>query len=428
MPSFRYKAVTLKGESIRGVLEVEDRRQAIQKLKAQRVRPVSIVPIRAGKDGVAGYGEARGNSATSVNSKSSKSLFSRGFKFSFGSREKITLSFLKMLLQLHSSGMPLGDAVRLMRQRLSDEHQRSLANQLWHSLSEGSTLAQAMANLPEYFGESVIHLIEAGEATGNLIPILKEIVAFMEESAQMRSKIKGSFMYPILVTLLALGVAVFFIFFLLPKIQEMVDSLGGDMSLSARLLIGASNAAIVFGPFLVGGGVVAVLSLQQWRRSERGRECTDRWLLQLPLLGKIFRYIDLFQTSNLVGTLLSSGINTTEALRLTEKTIRNTELRSRFRLCRTQINEGVALSMSFRRNRLMSDLATDILSISENTGHLGNGLREITKYYRQELARSLQFMTNLISSLALIFAFSLVTLIALGIITSVFQVSNSLSF
>jgi Type II secretory pathway, component PulF len=172
--------------------------------------------------------------------------------------------------------------------------------------------------------------------------------------------------------------------------------------------------------------VVGVLGLQQWRRSEKGRARTDRWLLRLPLVGKINYYADLFQAGSLISTLLESGINTTETLRLTERTVQNRELRARFRTARNQVNEGLSIAQAFGRNRFLPDLAVDIMTVGENTGNLSQSMEEITRGFRTELTRRLGLLTQLVSTGALAAAFLLVTLIALGIVTSVFQVSRNL--
>jgi type II secretory pathway component PulF len=145
------------------------------------------------------------------------------------------------------------------------------------------------------------------------------------------------------------------------------------------------------------------------------------------VLGKIFYFSDLFQSGNLVSTLLESGINTTEVLRLTERTIKNTDLRERFHIARGQVNEGLSIAQAFKRNDFMPDLAIDILTVGENTGNLGHSMTEVTKGFRNELTKRLGLLTNLVASGALICAFLMVALIAIGIVTSVFQVSQTLS-
>ena len=149
-------------------------------------------------------------------------------------------------------------------------------------------------------------------------------------------------------------------------------------------------------------------------------------MLKIPLIGKIVYYANLFQTGNLISTLFESGINTTETMRLTEQTIKNVNLRERFRTARSQINEGLSIAQSFKRNSFMPDMAIDILTVGENTGNLGHSMEEITKSFRIELTRRLNQITNIISSGALVCAFLLVALVAIGIVTSIFQVSKTL--
>ena len=145
------------------------------------------------------------------------------------------------------------------------------------------------------------------------------------------------------------------------------------------------------------------------------------------MLGRIFYYSDLFQSGNLISTLLESGINTTEVMRLTERTLKNTDLRERFKNARNQINEGLSIAQAFKRNEFMPDLAIDVLAVGEDTGNLVHSMNEITKGFRNELTKRLHRLTNIIASGALIGAFVMVALIAVGIVTSVFQVSQTLS-
>jgi len=147
----------------------------------------------------------------------------------------------------------------------------------------------------------------------------------------------------------------------------------------------------------------------------------------MPLIGKILYYSSLYQTGNLIGTLLQSGINTTETLQLTEKTIENAALKQRFSIAKGQINEGASVSQAFRRQNLMPEVALDILSVGEDTGALANSMNDVTEGFKEELSQRLNRLTTIVSSLALGFAFGLVTLIAIGIVTSVFEVSKTLS-
>jgi type II secretory pathway component PulF len=425
MAVFNYKARDAQGAIVSGSIEASERRLAMQRLQAQGLSPVTLKAGPAGVPSTFARFAERAKSLRnerSTNERAEVPRRTRGAK-----REGVGLTVLKRLMELHSSGLPVGDSIRILSQRLSDKEQQAIVQALWRDLSEGSTLAGAMSRQPRYFPSSISYVIEAGEATGNLAPILRKVIDYLEEKEAIRKKMIASMIYPAFICTVAIGVVVLFMTVLLPQIQGMLDRLGGEMTWSARILIDGSSLAATFGPFALLTLILAIIGFQQWRRSESGLRRSDAWLLKVPLIGKIFFYGDLFQVGNLISTLLESGINTTETLRLTERTIKNTELRERFNVARGQVNEGLSIAQAFQRNQFMPDLAVDILTVGENTGNLAHSMNEITKGFRNELTSRLTRLTALVSTGALICAFVLVALIAVGIVTSVFQVSRTLS-
>ena len=117
----------------------------------------------------------------------------------------------------------------------------------------------------------------------------------------------------------------------------------------------------------------------------------------------------------------------TETLRLSERTLENRAISGRFRTVRTEVNEGAGISAALRRNHMFNALSLDILAIGENTGNLVHGLGEVNKSYRRELDNALKLMTTLITSGAMAAAFTVVAFVALGMVTSILQVSSSIS-
>lgn len=425
MAVFNYKARKKDGTIVSGSIEAAERRLAMQRLQTQGLSPVTLkAGVSEAPSLISKMNERikglRGQQGSKDGVESSQKQ--RGSK-----REGVGLMVLKRLMELHSSGLPVGDSIRILSQRLSNKEQKAIVQTLWRDLSEGSTLAGAMSRQPRYFPGSISYVIEAGEATGSLAPILRKVIEYLEEKEAIRKKMIASMIYPAFICTVAVAVVILFMTVLLPQIEGMLDRLGADMTWSARLLIDGSSLLAQAGPFILIGLIVGVLGLQQWRRTQNGLRRSDLWLLKVPLLGKIFLYNDLYQVGSLVSTLLESGINTTETLRLTERTVKNTELRERFNLARGQVNEGLSIAQAFHRNEIMPDLSVDILTVGENTGNLAHSMGEITKGFRIELSARLAKLTTLVSTGALICAFVLVALIAMGIVTSVFQVSRSLS-
>ena len=136
--------------------------------------------------------------------------------------------------------------------------------------------------------------------------------------------------------------------------------------------------------------------------------------------GKVLFLSELFQLSSLLATLIWSGIGLTENLRLCERTIKNRFLRSRFRAARALVNEGKSLPDALRKFEFMPLMQLDVLEVGEKT-NLGNSLNDTARTFQEELTKRIKVMTNLISGLALGFAFSLVALVAVSIVTSIFR-------
>jgi type II secretory pathway component PulF len=233
------------------------------------------------------------------------------------------------------------------------------------------------------FSISTIHLIEAGESSGNLTVVLERIVDYLEEARDVRKRLLSNLSYPAVVLSTAVFVIIILLTFLLPKIQDMLDQLGGELPMITRILIGGSNATITFGPYVLAATIAIVLAVRQWRRSSAGQHKTDLWLLKLPIIGRIYLYSSIYGTTNLMSTLLGSGVNTTETLRLVERTINNLVLRGKFAAARKQIQEGVSMATAIQRVHYMPDMAMDILTVGENTGNIVTSLDDINKIYRE---------------------------------------------
>jgi len=413
---FEYIAIDKKGKTRSGNINAPDPKAARRKIMQSGLTVLKIKMSASSASAGSNESKSKEKKESSLRSKFS----SKG--------EAIGLEFLKRLLELHGSGMPVADAVKLLNHRLSDPQQKSLSGVLWKELAEGRTLSRAMRHLPGYFSESSTYVIEAGEATGNLAPILSKIISHLEEKREIRSRVLSGMTYPLFVGLMAIGVVLFFLFFLLPQIQEMLASLGGELNLMARIMIDGSNLVLFFGPFVLIALLVGLGILTQWSKTEKGGVALDRSLLKLPLFGDIFFLSELFHLSSLLGTLIWSGIGLTENLRLCERTIKNRFLRASFRSARVLVNEGKSLPDAFRKFKIMPLMQLDVVEVGEKTGNLGNSMDDISKAFRTQLTKKIKGMTNLISGLALGFAFSLVALVAISIVTSIFQVSKSISY
>ncbi len=428
MPSFTYTARDAKGDVVRGRLEAGNRKAALRQLSGG-----GLVPVRLDEGSGDGAAVATNGGAAGASLRERLGALT-GEPAAAGRRARATrftrkhgLPFLRALSELVGCGIQTGDALRMLSRRLTAGPQKELAAAIWSDLSQGRSLSAALRARPKVFDEAAISLIEAGEATGNLGDILKRLVSDLERRDEMKGKLTAAMAYPVFIMLVAVVVVLIFLFVLLPRIENLVEGMGGHLPFATRLLIGFSKFLIVGGPVIVIGGAFLTTAIWSWRRTEKGRAETDQRVLGVPGFGPFLRDADLMRLIQTLGLLLENGITTITALALTERTILNTTIRRAFNEARLKIAEGLAIAAALRDTGFFPDLVTDMLLVGENTGNIVPGLKEVSRYYERRQTKQINFFVAALSVGVLLVAFAFVALIAFGIILAVFSMSSSLS-
>lgn len=335
------------------------------------------------------------------------------------------LPFLIALEDLTSSGLSAGEAIRLLSIRVKEPQLRALSSGLWERIGEGASLSTAMLSFPAVFDGSTINLIQAGEATGSLNDVLKRIIAHLTEQRELRRQLSSALAYPVFMMFVAFGVILFFLFFLLPKLQTLLSSLGGELPPTTRLLVNSSNFLLQYGLFVIGGLVFGAIALWRWYKTEPGRISTDRAVLSLPLAGPFAVSQTVLAISQTLSVLLENGITTAEALKMTARQIKNRVHLQAFEEAISRVLEGESLSIALSRTQCFPDLVLDQLSVGENTGNIVPALKKIAAAYQVKISQQLNIFTRIIASGVLMSVFIFVGFIAYAIVSAVFQLSES---
>lgn len=423
MPSFTYTARDSSGSAAQGELDAPSRRDALRRLQARGLVPVQVKETSTTAKPV----RKKSPSSPARPAPPTPALRSTPAKPSAAKPPTAAerLPFLEGLADLVRSGMSAGEAIRLLALRLQPSRLKELCATLWSRLGEGQRLSEAMAALPRVFDTQTINLIAAGEATGNLADVLERLIAHFTQQRELRHRLDAALAYPVFICLLAVGVILFFLFFLLPRLESLLASLGGDLPLSTRLLVGSADFLMAYGPYGLVLAALSALALWRWRRTPEGRTASDGALLRLPLAREFILRTTVLSFCQTLSVLLENGITTADALRLSERTVKNEALRASLSAATDRVLEGETLSAALGRTALFPRLLLDRVAIAEQTGNLAPGLRDIARSYRADLDRWLATFSRTISAGVLVFAFTFVAFIAFAIISAVFQVSAS---
>jgi general secretion pathway protein F len=408
MPTYRYTARDASGQLVEASLDAQSRRDALRVLAGRQLQPVRL-------DDAASPRSGRTETASGATDLSALSR-----------REH--LPFLEALHELTAGGLSAGEAVRLLSVRLKEKNLRLLSAAVWERLSGGATLSQAMEQIPRTFDRQTVSLVRAAEATGNLTEVLQRLIEHFTQQKEMRQRLTTALVYPVFVCFLAFGVILFFVFFLLPRLQVLLSSLGGKLPMSTQIVVGGAQFMVRYGVVLVPLGVAALIALWRWRQSEKGRATTDAWLVKVAFVRGFVLETTLLNFTQILAVLLENGIPTVEALRLTERTVANRTLQKELHNATDRVLEGASLSAALGQTGFFPDLLLDRLAVGESTGKLAPCLRDISRNYAARHTRRLHALTSIISTTVLLFAFSFVGLIAYAIVSAVLEVSSSFKF
>ena len=406
MAEFKYRASDESGKITEGAISAANKKIANAMLASMKLSPLSVKAVSEVD------AEAKPESESNLRK---------------AGGEKTALALVKKLQQLcGTGGMPVSDALKALSLRSLNPKVKSLSRELYKDLSEGKTLASALQKYPDTFDASMTHLVEAGESTANLGFVFDNIIEYIEERKKLRATITSALAYPIFLCLMASGVVLLFLFFMLPKIKSMMANMGAGENIPIKMMNVIGDSLMVGVPIFAGVLAAAFLALHFYRKTEAGLRATDAAKLKIPALGKILRDADICRFSNLASTLFASGVNTTETFRLSEKSLNNIELRTRFRQFRTAVNDGAPISAALQRFGLLDNEDVDVVSVGERTGSLVTAFGELGASHSESLKHRIKVATAALGGFALGFAFLLVFTFATGIVLSILGLSQSL--
>ena len=409
MASFAYTARDAQGKTMRDVISAASRKEALRVLMARGLQPLEL--------------------KESTNAGVPIPLHQPAARIV--ERQPVArdlLPFLKALTELTSSGLSPGEAVRLLANRMKEPRLRTLCGRLWDRLKEGQTLSLAMESIPLVFDIQAVSLVRAAEATGSLNEVMLRLIQHHSEQRELKQKLTTALTYPLFVCLVAFGVILFFVFFLMPRLQALLTSLGGKLPLSTQLLVTGSELLVRYGLIVIPLAVVGVLLIWRWRKTETGRATIDAQLVKLPLIRTWAIDIGVLAFVQTLAVLLENGINTVEALRLTERTVPNRTMRAAMRQATERVLEGDSLSLALTRTGYFPDLVLDRLAVGESTGKLAPCLRDIARHYASLHTQRLEHSVGIIANGVLLFAFAFVGFLAYAIVAAVLRVSASFHF
>lgn len=414
MAEYDYQGRDSEGRQVQGRQEASSQSALLQILRRQNITPTRVAPAR-GKRAKAAVAQHR--------DKAAGGLFGSLFKDKIKTDELIM--FCRQMYALTRSGIPLMRAINGLADATRSARLSTVLTEVSRSLTQGSTLSTALRAHPDAFGDLFIAMIRMGETTGRLDSAFKQLIDHLEMEKETRKRIASATRYPIIVISaisLAMGVINFAV---IPAFAGVFDSLGADLPLPSRILIGSSDFMLATWPYLLALIGLGLYALVRWKRTPRGQLSWDRWLLKVPLLGDIFERIALGRFARPFAMMLDAGVPLLQALNVASRTVGNRHIGQGIEGMVSGIERGESLLATASASNMFNPLILQMIAVGEETGNVSELLVEIADFYDQEVEYDLKRLAESIEPILLGFMGIMVMVLALGVFLPMWDLGSA---
>ncbi len=402
MASFRYRAVGPDGALASGVVEGDDRRQALDRLQAMGLVPVEAVP---------------GDAAT-------KPWWQRDLKLGGGPDGKGLATLVEELAVLLDAGMPLDRALASLMVEAEHKALRPVLEKVLDKVRAGTPLGQALPDFPKVFPPIAVALVEAGEAAGALQAALARLAGMLQRADQLQEQLRAALVYPVLLVVAAAGSVTILLGVVVPQFEAFFEDGRVALPLATRLVLAASRLLRDEGALLALLALATVLGLRQVAGTPRGRLWLDRRLLRAPLLGGLLAKVETARFARTLGSLMDSGVPLTEGLTIATRTFRNQVMAAAVTGVASQLKQGQGLARPLEATGLLPPIAVTFLRTGEETGRLGDMLGRLADTLDRDIQKSTQRLMALLVPVITIVLGLVVAVIVGAILTAMLSLNE----
>ncbi len=347
------------------------------------------------------------------------------FKSRLSIREQII--FMKRLSMMLQSGMPIAYCLRLVAVEKTGQRVSQLATLLLADVESGRTLSSALAQTAEIKSPIIVSMIRIGEASGTLPESLGYIASELKSRQEVKRQIVSALVYPTIIILATLGIAVFLITYIFPKITPIFIGLQAELPLSTKILLGLSQFLAQWGWYVIG---VCVLLGGLWvfvLRYKSVRLWLDRVLIRLPLSGRFIQYYNLANMCRTLGLLLASDVRIIEALQIVSTCAPHSIYTKALHDVSGGVATGQLLSVELQRYpQLFPALVVQMIAAGETTGNLPSTLTFLSDMYEADIRDMTKNLTTILEPVLMLTMGLLVGFIAISIITPIYGITQNL--
>lgn len=401
MAKYKYLVTDKYGKEKRGMLESSSEDAAIAKLK--------------------------GDGSVVLEIKEAKSLDDASWNIQIGNpvKKKDITIFCKQFYSILTAGVTVIDGLRMIQDQTDNKHLRKALYNVQVSVEKGDSLASAMEMEGKIFPELLIHMVAAGEATGNLEIAFDRVCKQFDKDMKLTSMVRSAMIYPIMVLLVAVIVVIILMVYVIPNFQQAFNDMGEELPTITQIVINCSDFMVENLIPIVVGLVAFIILLMIGKNTEPGKKFTSIMALKLPMIKDFSVKNAAAKFSITMSTLIVSGVPLVEALDIVSGVITNRVIRAAVKGCREEVMQGIPMSEPLAASGMFPPMVHHMVKIGEETGTTEDMLDKIAEYYEAEVEDATRALTTIMEPIIIILLAGIVGTVVGSIMMPMLAIYNS---
>lgn len=402
MAAFEYKALNAKGKSVKGILEADTSKQIRQQLREKGLVPIEV------------------NKASQNEQKDSAGFQLFQPKISTTDLALIT----RQLATLVGSALTIESALLAVAEQCDKPRLKRTIMAIRSKVVEGYTLADGMKEFPHIFDKLFRSMVAAGEKSGHLDEVLNRLADYTEQRQATKSQLTQAMVYPIMLTLAAIGIVAFLLTSVVPQIVgQFIDS-GAALPGSTQFLLDLSDFITEYGIFVVIGILGTLVVFERLLKRPTLRLKYDRMLLNLPLIGRVVLGVNTARFARTLSILTSSAVPILEGMRIAGQVLTNTYIQKGVSDAADAVREGASLKNSLQQTKIFPPMMIHMIGSGEKSGELEHMLSRAADNQDNEMDATLKISLGLLTPMIVFVMAGMVMFILMAILQPIMQMNT----
>jgi len=402
---FRYVAKDASGKRISGVMQAENKKNAIDVL---RKKDLTIILL----------------DEASV----APSLL-KGGKISFSKKVSVDdlVVFSRQLSTMVEAGIPIVNVLDILGEQMEKPFFKEVILKMRDDIEAGSSFSDAISRQRGVFSTLFINMVKAGEISGTLDEILDRVATYMEKMSNLQKKIRSALIYPAIVMTMAILVTLLLIIKVIPVFKEIYSGFGAALPAPTQILIDISDFMRHY--FIVGAGLLGlmVFALSRVAKTGKGKYFFDKLKLKLPIFGPLIRKVAVSKFTRTFSTLIKSGVPILASLDIVGKTSGNMVVEKAVEDVKINVREGENIAEPLARSGIFPPMVIKMVSVGEKSGELEKMLAKVSEFYDAQVDTAVSGLTSMIEPLIIAFLGIVIGGVVICMFLPIFRMSEIIS-